>query len=326
MSTAGSVAQQYSFKPTKVPPKCTTCFLCLAVPPRSESLIQRADNLRYFPYWVSTVGLHPATRQSSEAAMRGIARNIAHFGSSFRALSVSCLVCYPAAAFPCGGHACKWKKRCKTSIRSALLPPLFPAFPASIRDDHAPATLISRASLRDRSHAQCLSLSFAGLMDLPSLMPPLPGPPPCMQAAAPPPWTSIAGSLLPSEVTLYEVGPRDGLQNEPAMIPTDVKVRDTGILGWWRQRRRQRRRRRRRLPPQEFEARKSRQFIPGCVPDALCMRGYHEVGGVEGLCRCHPSPPHTTPHNPPLRCDSLMPSQVPGCLRSRPPVLSARSG
>ena len=174
MSTAGSVAQQYSFKPTKVPPKCTTCFLCLAVPPRSESLIQRADNLRYFPYWVSTVGLHPATRQSSEAAMRGIARNIAHFGSSFRALSVSCLVCYPAAAFPCGGHACKWKKRCKTSIRSALLPPLVPAFPASIRDDHAPATLISRASLRDRSHAQCLSLSFAGLMDLPSLMPPLP--------------------------------------------------------------------------------------------------------------------------------------------------------
>ena len=177
-------------------------------------------------------------------------------------------------------------------------------------------------------HAQCLSLPFAGIMDLspPESHAPPPGPPPCVQAAAPPSWTSIAGSLLPSEVTLYEVGPRDGLQNEPAMIPTDVKVRDTGILGWWRQRRRQRRRRRRRLPPQEFEARKSRQFIPGCVPDALCMRGYHEVGGVEGLCRCHPSPPHTTPHNPPLRCDSLMPFQVPGCLRSRPPVLSARSG
>jgi hydroxymethylglutaryl-CoA lyase len=30
---------------------------------------------------------------------------------------------------------------------------------------------------------------------------------------------------LPAEVTLYEVGPRDGLQNESRMIPTDDKVR-----------------------------------------------------------------------------------------------------
>jgi hydroxymethylglutaryl-CoA lyase len=41
--------------------------------------------------------------------------------------------------------------------------------------------------------------------------------------------------LLPAEVTLYEVGPRDGLQNESRMIATDDKVRfidalsDTGL-------------------------------------------------------------------------------------------------
>jgi hydroxymethylglutaryl-CoA lyase len=29
---------------------------------------------------------------------------------------------------------------------------------------------------------------------------------------------------LPSAVTIYEVGPRDGLQNEKALVPTDVKV------------------------------------------------------------------------------------------------------
>ncbi|WP_308169721.1 hydroxymethylglutaryl-CoA lyase [Acrocarpospora catenulata] len=29
---------------------------------------------------------------------------------------------------------------------------------------------------------------------------------------------------LPSSVTIYEVGPRDGLQNEPATLPTEVKV------------------------------------------------------------------------------------------------------
>lgn len=32
------------------------------------------------------------------------------------------------------------------------------------------------------------------------------------------------GSQLPSSVTIYEVGPRDGLQNEPAKIDTAVKV------------------------------------------------------------------------------------------------------
>ncbi len=29
---------------------------------------------------------------------------------------------------------------------------------------------------------------------------------------------------LPSEVTIVEVGPRDGLQNEPGVVPTDIKV------------------------------------------------------------------------------------------------------
>ena len=30
---------------------------------------------------------------------------------------------------------------------------------------------------------------------------------------------------LPPDVTLYEVGPRDGLQNESRMVPTDDKIR-----------------------------------------------------------------------------------------------------
>jgi len=30
---------------------------------------------------------------------------------------------------------------------------------------------------------------------------------------------------VPDEVTVYEVGPRDGLQNEDALVPTEVKVR-----------------------------------------------------------------------------------------------------
>jgi hydroxymethylglutaryl-CoA lyase len=33
------------------------------------------------------------------------------------------------------------------------------------------------------------------------------------------------GRALPERVTIVEVGPRDGLQNEKNIIPTDVKVR-----------------------------------------------------------------------------------------------------
>jgi isopropylmalate/homocitrate/citramalate synthase len=29
---------------------------------------------------------------------------------------------------------------------------------------------------------------------------------------------------LPQRVTIYEVGPRDGLQNEQALVPTEVKA------------------------------------------------------------------------------------------------------
>ena len=28
---------------------------------------------------------------------------------------------------------------------------------------------------------------------------------------------------LPEKVTIYEVGPRDGLQNEKSMVPVDIK-------------------------------------------------------------------------------------------------------
>ena len=31
------------------------------------------------------------------------------------------------------------------------------------------------------------------------------------------------GDGLPARVTIYEVGPRDGLQNEPALVPVEVK-------------------------------------------------------------------------------------------------------
>ncbi len=34
----------------------------------------------------------------------------------------------------------------------------------------------------------------------------------------------VRDTALPSEVTIYEVGPRDGLQNESAIVPLDVKV------------------------------------------------------------------------------------------------------
>ena len=36
---------------------------------------------------------------------------------------------------------------------------------------------------------------------------------------------------LPKTVRIREVGPRDGFQNEPEVIPTDEKVRLIGLLG-----------------------------------------------------------------------------------------------
>src|SRR6478609_52137 len=35
---------------------------------------------------------------------------------------------------------------------------------------------------------------------------------------------TVRADGLPERVTIYEVGPRDGLQNEKALVPTDVKA------------------------------------------------------------------------------------------------------
>ena len=37
--------------------------------------------------------------------------------------------------------------------------------------------------------------------------------------------------VLPQSVSIREVGPRDGFQNEPEVIPTEEKVRLIGLLG-----------------------------------------------------------------------------------------------
>ena len=34
----------------------------------------------------------------------------------------------------------------------------------------------------------------------------------------------MSGAGMPEQVTIYEVGPRDGLQNEPTLVPTEVKA------------------------------------------------------------------------------------------------------
>ncbi len=45
--------------------------------------------------------------------------------------------------------------------------------------------------------------------------------------ASPP---TLFGRPLPAEVSIYEVGPRDGLQNEKAVVPTEGKLRLIGAL------------------------------------------------------------------------------------------------
>ncbi|ORB76729.1 hydroxymethylglutaryl-CoA lyase, partial [Mycobacterium timonense] len=42
----------------------------------------------------------------------------------------------------------------------------------------------------------------------------------------------VRATGLPERVTIYEVGPRDGLQNETGLIPTDVKVEFIERLGF----------------------------------------------------------------------------------------------
>ncbi|AKU90853.1 hydroxymethylglutaryl-CoA lyase [Vulgatibacter incomptus] len=41
---------------------------------------------------------------------------------------------------------------------------------------------------------------------------------------------SILGRSVPAEVSIYEVGPRDGLQNESAVVPTEGKLKLIGAL------------------------------------------------------------------------------------------------
>ena len=36
----------------------------------------------------------------------------------------------------------------------------------------------------------------------------------------------MVSSLIPKNVRIVEVGPRDGLQNEKSVVPTNVKVRN----------------------------------------------------------------------------------------------------
>lgn len=42
--------------------------------------------------------------------------------------------------------------------------------------------------------------------------------------------TTVGEPGLPAQVTIHEVGPRDGLQNEPSVVPTDVKAALVGRL------------------------------------------------------------------------------------------------
>uniref|UniRef100_A0A8D0GNF6 hydroxymethylglutaryl-CoA lyase n=1 Tax=Sphenodon punctatus TaxID=8508 RepID=A0A8D0GNF6_SPHPU len=44
------------------------------------------------------------------------------------------------------------------------------------------------------------------------------------EPAAPPPAAELHTSGLPEYVKIVEVGPRDGLQNEKVMVPTDIKI------------------------------------------------------------------------------------------------------
>ena len=45
-----------------------------------------------------------------------------------------------------------------------------------------------------------------------------------MRAPTVVPASSAPVAPLPERVTIYEVGPRDGLQNEKALVPTEVKA------------------------------------------------------------------------------------------------------
>ena len=52
----------------------------------------------------------------------------------------------------------------------------------------------------------------------------------CAAAAVEAEAAGVASAIMPSRVKVYEVGPRDGLQNEAQTIPTSTKVQLIDML------------------------------------------------------------------------------------------------
>ncbi|HEX3764176.1 MAG TPA: hydroxymethylglutaryl-CoA lyase, partial [Kofleriaceae bacterium] len=73
---------------------------------------------------------------------------------------------------------------------------------------------------------------------------------------------------LPSEATIYEVGPRDGLQNEARQVPTPDKIRFIdGLVGAG-------------IRNIEITSFVSPKWIPQLADSAEVARGVHRVPGV----------------------------------------------
>jgi hypothetical protein len=89
-------------------------------------------------------------------------------------------------------------------------------------------------------------------------------------------------SRMPGRVTIVEVGPRDGLQNEPARVPTEAKL--TSSIAW--------------LPPASHVSKP----VPSSAPDGFhkwlmrppCSRP--SIGGLASTTRAR-----TQPHGPGAR-------------------------
>ena len=73
---------------------------------------------------------------------------------------------------------------------------------------------------------------------------------------------------FPSYVKIVEVGPRDGLQNEPGVVPTDVKVHLINMLGAAG------------LPVIEATAFVSPKWVPQMADQTAVMAGFDRVAGV----------------------------------------------
>lgn len=97
-----------------------------------------------------------------------------------------------------------------------------PPQPPGRRSETARARCDDRATASRSRHSLPPSLSPPGE---PAAPPHLPLPRRGRdRAAALPPQPAFQGRALPARVKIVEVGPRDGLQNEPGTIPTPVKV------------------------------------------------------------------------------------------------------